>query len=236
MQDAYTSYSRAANFSAINTVAQVLLQPDEDRGFQYVWQRSSEAGSMSRAQPFVVNGRAPCCVDINPRLQAAVQKNCNNTQGWKHYGINLSGQLMAACQLEEVQLSGNPDVRFRVKSAFFNWFGDDHQLEQTELAGVESPWLLMLNSTDPKKFGDALKKDPSANPASIDPAPAKGMPLDLHDRLWLADLSYRWALDRPAKGRQPLSHAGVPMCKLQALRSGCVMSASHCELSHASAR
>lgn len=156
VQDARNAYSLAANFSSFNTVAQVLLQPDKDQGFDYVWQRTSEAsgfnssGNMSTLRPFVVKGRrAPCCVHINPRLQATAQESCKKpdgtSPGWKHYGANLSGQLMASCQLEE--LPGNK-IPFRVKSAFFDWFGDKYELNQTELASADSPFVLMINGSN----------------------------------------------------------------------------------------
>ena len=164
VQDESTFNNRTGNTSTLNTVAQILLQPERGAPFKYIWQPAAALADVSRSSsggdyvPFLVNGSAPCCINLSTRLQGMIMeansKSNSSAPGWKHYGTPASGQLMGTCHIDT---SGPlPEVQ----SAAFTWYSDTYNLTAEEFGADHSNLLLMIsgdwrgaaNATD---FGDS---------------------------------------------------------------------------------
>ena len=147
IQDKTTFNDRNGNESTLNTVAEILLQPDSNAGFSYTWLPAANLSSQGSSLPFVVNDTAPCCINLNQRLQSQINMNTRwsnemlkiSAPGWKHFGANVTGQVLGTCQMD-TQNASSP----KVVAAAFSWYRDAYNVTGTELVGPKSPLVLMI--------------------------------------------------------------------------------------------
>ena len=156
VQNQITFNARLGKASTINTVFQILLQPKSNEPFEYVWRPAGSfpdvTSNLSEAIPFLVNGTAPCCINLNDRLQQAINQACSasnpKTQGWKRLAANITGQLMGSCKVslaDSAQGSSGPAV---VTQARFTYAQNPYNLTQEEILGSNGPLVLMIQGKE----------------------------------------------------------------------------------------
>lgn len=158
VQDESTFNYRTGNTSTLNTVAQILLQPDSSAGLQYIWKPAASLAEISMngtAVPFLMNNTAPCCINLTSRLQDEIKSAAHSpgAPGWKHYASPVSGQVMGTCHIDTT--GPWPEV----ESAVFTWFQDPYNVTAAELEDNNSPLVLMIS--DWKNARDMPANDPA---------------------------------------------------------------------------
>ena len=144
LQD-FTSFDLCLQFrltngttAGINTVFQILLQPESGIGFEYVWSRMDEAHQLDQSQLYTINGSVPCCIPIFPALQEAIFADnsfgskyySNPSASWRDYVKEVDGQILGQCNVTD-------------ETATLSWYANTYTLSANNgsldayLLGVE---------------------------------------------------------------------------------------------------
>ncbi len=128
--------------SGINTVFQILLQPEPGTGFEWVWTQMDDAvlGGLDQSQLYSINGSVPCCIPVSPELEDAIA--ADNTLGsayykapadsWRDHVRDVEGQILGQCSLTN-------------QTATLSWYANTYVLNAS--TGALDALLLGVNFT-----------------------------------------------------------------------------------------
>lgn len=113
--------SRSTNGTSagINTVYQILLQPEPGIGFEWVWRQMDE----DHSQLYTINGSVPCCIPISPALGDAIfadnsfgsEYYNDSSSSWREYVKEVDGQILGQCNVT-------------TQTATLSWYAITYQL------------------------------------------------------------------------------------------------------------
>lgn len=106
LQD-FTSFDVSPQFrsingtsSSLNTVFQILLQPEPGTGFQYSWKQMDEP--LGQFQLYNINGSVPCCIPVTADLQDQIYADFSNfSGGWQDHVREVEGQILGQCNVTD---------------------------------------------------------------------------------------------------------------------------------------
>lgn len=140
LQD-FTSFDLSPGFrstngttAGINTVFQILLQPEPGTGFEWVWRQMDE----DHSQLYPINGSVPCCIPVSHALQDAIFADnsfgsklyTDSSASWREYVKEVDGQILGQCNVTG-------------QTATLSWYATTYQLTASNgsldayLLGVE---------------------------------------------------------------------------------------------------
>ncbi len=118
--------------SGINTVFQILLQPEADTGFEYIWKQMDDP-LLSQTQLYSINGSVPCCIPVSPDLQDSIYAQNANTSAWQDYVAHVEGQILGQCNVAD-------------QTATLSWYAHTYVLNAS--TGALDAYLLGVNFTN----------------------------------------------------------------------------------------